>query len=233
MDIKNILITDDHALMVDGIIATLKEKINIGHIQVCYSPEEAIEAVSKQTYDLYILDLGFRTSSNIDIRCFNYIKQIATQDAAAKIIVYTMREDFAVVSILSKMKQVKGIVLKGPEKRYLQEAAGTVLEGGTYLCPRFRDIHQRSDEYRKRLERRKIVNGALTEKEISIIKLLAAGLNSEQIAQKLGHTTSTIESYRRDLKLKLNVSNTLDMVITTILLNHITLDDVAINLLKD
>jgi len=233
MDVKNVLITDDHALLVEGIIATLKEKITIENVQVCYSPEEAIECAARETYDLYILDLSFRTSSNIDLRCFDYLRQISQFDTDARIIVYTMRDDFTVVSILSKIKNIRGIVLKGPEKKYLQEAAETVLKGGDYLCPRFRNIHQRSEEYRKRLGKKKMVNGLPTEKEIAIIKLLAAGQTSEDIAHTLGHTTSTIESYRRDLKIKFNVSNTLDMVIMAILLNYITLDEVALNLLKD
>jgi len=233
MEKINILITDDHALLVDGIISTLKEKIDVGNVQVCYSPEKAIECVSQQTFDLYILDLGFRSEANVDLRCFDYIRQIAKMDPGAKIIVYTMREDFTVVSILSRMPQIKGIVLKGPEKKYIQEAAEAVINGGNYMCPRFKTTHQRSEGYRKRLEKKKMVNGLPSEKEIAIIRLLATGLSSEDIAAKLGHTTSTIESYRRDLKLKLNVSNTLDMVMTAILLNWISLDEIAMNLLSD
>lgn len=119
MEIKNFLITDDHTFIIDGIVIGLKEKFMIGYIAVCYSPQEAIEKAENQKYDLYILDLGFRTEGNIDVKQIDYIRKISKMDPKAKIIVFTMREDSDMISLLKKLKHVKGIVLKGPEKKYL------------------------------------------------------------------------------------------------------------------
>lgn len=47
MRIKNLLITDDHAYIIDGIIAGLREKFEIENLTTCYSPKEAIEQVEK------------------------------------------------------------------------------------------------------------------------------------------------------------------------------------------
>lgn len=63
--------------------------------------------------------------------------------------------------------------------------------------------------------------------------MIAAGQTSESIANELNHATSTIESYRRDLKLKFNATSTMDMILLAILLNYITLDDVALDLLEE
>lgn len=229
MKIKNILITDDHACIIDGIIAGLKEKFSVENIAVSHSPERAIKKVENQKFDLYILDLGFRTKANIDIRQIDYIRQICKMDPKAKIIVFTMREDFAIVSLLSKLKQVKGIVLKGPEKKYLQEAVKVVLAGDRYLCPRFKVLHKRSEDYRSKL---KLKNGLPSEMEITILRMIAMGMTSESIANKLGYKTSTIISYRRDLKQKLNVDTTNDMIILGLMLNYINIDDLALDLLS-
>lgn len=232
MRIKNLLITDDHAYIIDGIIAGLREKFEIENLTTCYSPKEAIEQVEKQKYDLYILDLGFRSDTNIDLRQLEYIHEISKLDTQASIIVFTMREDFALISLLSKIKQVKGVVLKGPEKTYLQEAVEAVLNGNNYLCPRFKSIHKRSEEYRKRAERTKLKNGLLDDKEIMLLRMLAAGETSYSISQKMGYEESTIKSYRRDLKDKLNVSSTIDMILLGIILNYISIDDLAIGILS-
>lgn len=232
MILNNLLITDDHAFLTEGIVSTLKEEFSIPEIIVCHSPEEAIKQASDKKFDLYILDIGFRSESNIDMRCIDYIHKIGKINPQAKIIVYTMHEDFAMVSFLSNLKQVKGIVLKGPEKKYLLEAVETVLKGEQYLCPRFKIIYKKSKEYRERLKKRKLVNGMPTDKELSIIRMIAVGKNSEQIALALGHTVSTIESYRRDLKLKFDVSNTVDLILTAIMLNFISLDEVILDLLE-
>lgn len=232
MEIKKLLITDDHAFIIDGIIAGLKEKFDLENVVVCHFPEDAIEQAKTHKFDLYILDLGFRTDTNIDLRQLEYIHRISKIDTAAKIIVFTMREDFALVSLLSKIKQVKAVVLKGPEKIYLQEAVKTVMNGGEYLCPRFKVIHKRSEDYRKRAEKTKLKNGLLDDKEITLLRMLAAGHSSKEIAQKLGYEESTIKSYRRDLKEKLSVSSTIDMILLGIILNYISIDDLAIGVLN-
>lgn len=229
MKIKDLLITDDHAFIIDGIIVGLKEKFTIENIAISYSPQEAIEKVKNKKFDLYILDLGFRTETNIDIRQIDYIREIGQIDPKAKIIVFTMREDFAMVSLLSKLRQVKGIVLKGPEKKYLQEAAKVVLAGGSYLCPRFKILDKRSESYRVNL---KLKNGLPTEMEITILRMIAKGMTSECIARKLGYKTSTIISYRRDLKEKLNVDTSNDMIVLGLMLNYINIDDLALDLLS-
>jgi len=232
MAIKNLLITDDHAFLIEGIVSALKEEFSILEIIVCHSPEEAIKQTIAKKFSLYILDIGFRSDANIDVRCIDYIHKIGKIDPQANIIVYTMREDFAMVSLLSKLEQVKGIVLKGPEKNHLLEAVKIVSGGEKYLCPRFKIIHQKSDIYRERLKKRKLVNGMPTGKELAIIRMIATGKDSEQIAIALGHTVSTIESYRRDLKLKFNVSNTVDLILMSIMLNFISLDEVILDLLE-
>jgi len=229
MDIKNILITDDHAFIIEGIIAGLKEKYTIGEIAICYSPEEALQKVEKQKFDLYILDLGFRTEANIDIRQIDYIRQISKMHSQARIIVFTMREDFAMVSLLSKLKQVKAIVLKGPEKKHLQEAVEAVVTGNSYLCPRFKVLHKRSEDYRAKL---KFKNGLPTDIEITILRMMAMGLTSEGISKKMGYQVSTIKSYRRDLKEKFNVSTSHEMILLGIILNYINIDDLVLNLLS-
>lgn len=232
MEINSILITDDHSLIIDGIKNVLKESFTVHNFICCHNPEQAIASTRKKTHNLYILDLGFRTDANVDIRRMDYIRQISTIDTSAKILVYTMREDFAMVSLLMEIESVKGIVLKGPEKEYLRKAVEIVINGGKYLCPRFKTLHRRSEEYRKRLQKRKLANGIPTDKELAIIRMIARGLDSENIAKELGHTVSTVKSYRRDLKVKFNVSGTIDLVITAILLNYITIDEVALNLLE-
>lgn len=232
MKIKDLLITDDHAYIIDGIIAGIREKVEIENVTTCYSPDEAIEQVNAKKYDLYILDLGFRSSTNIDLRQLEYIHQISKIDPRARIIIFTMREDFALVSLLSKIKQVKGIVLKGPEKIHLQNAVETVLGGGNYLCSRFKVIHKRSEEYRKRAEKIKLKNGLLDDRDILILRMLATGETSYSMSQKLGYEESTIKSYRRDLKDKLNVTSTIDMILLGIILNYISIDDLAIGILS-
>lgn len=200
MRIKNLLITDDHAFVIEGIIAELKEAFTIKNITKCHSPKEAIEKVKTNKFDLCILDLGFRAEEfNTNIKQLGYIKEIISLDPLTKIIIFTMREDFITISLLSKLPQVKGIVLKGPEKRHLKEAVDIVLRGGNYHCSRFKDLHERSESFRKTL---KAKSEGLTVTEMRILLMIAKGLTSEAIAQELNYKPSTIMSYPSRFKAK-------------------------------
>lgn len=68
--------------------------------------------------------------------------------------------------------------------------------------------------------------------ETTILRMVAVGMTSEIIANKLGYKTSTIISYRRDLKEKLNVDTSNDMIVLGRILNYINIDDLALDLLS-
>lgn len=232
LEIKEVMIVDDHSLVIDGIISLLKSNFSINSISSRTNPEDAIKCVKLQQFDLYILDLGFRTESNIDIRQLEYIREINMLHKDAKIIVYTMREDYGMVSLLKKMNGVKAIVLKGPERTYLKNAVEIVMSGGEYLCPRFKSIYQRSELYRKRLINKRVTIGIPTQKELKIIKLIAAGYTSEEIGAHFGNSKNTIESDRKNINFKLGVSSPSQLIVIALLLNYITLEEVALDILK-
>lgn len=68
--------------------------------------------------------------------------------------------------------------------------------------------------------------------ETTILRMVAVGMTSEIIANKLGYKTSTIISYCRDLKEKLNVDTSNDMIVLGLILNYINTDDLALDLLS-
>ncbi len=77
MKIDNVLIVDDHACIVDGIIAELREGFELNNVSIANSPDEAIKQVTNNKFDLCILDLSFHTEeSGINISQINYIRKI-------------------------------------------------------------------------------------------------------------------------------------------------------------
>lgn len=234
MKIDKVLIADDHAFVIEGVIAVLKEKFLIEEFILCTSPEDAVRYAKKKKPDLYILDLGFRSEkrANIDVRQLGYIKKISVIDPDAKIIIFSMREDFGVVSILHRIKQVKGIVFKGPSITYLIDAVGKVMGNDTYLCPRFTDLHQKHELYKKKAELKFAnIETLPNDQKIKILELLSKGFLSKQIADMLGLSIHTVNSYRKDLQKYFHTYNTNDTIILALLLNHISLDDLTEDLL--
>ncbi len=215
MEINNVLIVDDHDCIIDGIISELREEFKLNNISIANTPEEAIEQVANNKFDLCILDLDFRSERlGISFEQINYIRKICEIDPHTRSIVFTMREDFETIKILTELVCVKGVVLNGADKKCLQKAVRVVMNGGRYFCPGFKN---RCKQYKKnRIE--------LKETDIRILKLLGQGMCSKEIAKELGYKISTVVSYRRDLKEKMNANSTAQMIIIAIVYGYIRIE---------
>ncbi len=227
---KDVLIVDDHPAILKCISEELRKNSDTGELVSCSSPQEAIEIVKSRKFDLYILDLSFPSEKKgfNTIRCFNYIREIGKIDPQARIIVFTMSEDYLTIRLLFDLGSVKGLVQKGSETMYLQEAVKHVLKGERYFCPRFRRLYDRSKEIKSRM---KLKNGKLTDTEVQILKLTAKGMVTKEIAKEMGFKASTIDSYRRDLKEKMNVTSSYQMITLAIIYNYISFDELVLDLL--
>ena len=98
-----------------------------------------------------------------------------------------------------------GYLLKQSAAQELAEAICAVARGETVLSPqvtRWLMTRFRSDRERERLIE------AVTERERQILRLLADGATSKEIAQRLGLSTKTVENHRARILEKLGASNT-------------------------
>ena len=198
MKIGKILIADDHELVIDGIRNLLHENFIIDDIRTFTESENILDAVKKETFDLYILDLEFKGMSG-----FELIESIRKEDPYARIIVVTMHEEIWNINHLLKLK-VDGIVLKKESREYLCKAVVSVMNNNHFLCPRFDKLSRRSTVI-KILNKTK--NSRPTQSELSVLKYIAEGYSSKEIAACLSVTEDTIEAHRKNLFVKLEAKN--------------------------
>jgi DNA-binding NarL/FixJ family response regulator len=101
----------------------------------------------------------------------------------------------------------RAFVLKTASHTELLEALRTVARGGSYLSPSV------SDKFLSRVQRgdlaprRQSPLDSLTPRELQVMRLIAGGKTSKEIAAILGLGVQTIRGYRKDLMRKLNVNN--------------------------
>ncbi|MCL2313550.1 MAG: response regulator transcription factor [Firmicutes bacterium] len=192
-----ILLVDDHSLVLEGINKVL-EKIPETEITSTTSGKKAAELIAAKYFDLYILDLEIPETNG-----FELINIIRKKNRESKIIVNTMHEKIWIVQKLIDA-QINGIVFKSSDTSILIQAIETVLFGKIFYCRRFQEI--------KKHLTNKIYFEPPSSRELEVLKLITQGNSTLQIAEKLFISENTVETHRKQLFYKLQAKNAVDLV---------------------
>lgn len=205
MQKHKILIADDHAMVRDGVknlVGQNKELVVIGEAS---SGKEAMELFDKLKPDLLIMDISMPDMNGMDVS-----KSILAKNPQANIIILSMYDDEDYISRCLEFG-VKGYVIKNESGSELDTAIKSVLSGKNYFSRHAQDVIFK--KYSNNVARKKQTDGIkLTNREIEIVKLIAEGLTSQQMADKLFISPRTVETHRANLMKKLNVKNAIELV---------------------
>lgn len=202
-----ILLVDDHSLILQGVRRIVEQIPEVALAHAVTSGAEASRLIAHHMFDIYMIDVELP-----DISGFDLIKQIRETDESARIIINTMHEEIWIINKLIKCG-VDSIILKSSDSREVAQAVKSVLQNKPYCCPRFEHI------------RRKLRNGACaemhkddvpTKRELEVLRAVAAGDSTLQIATKLNISENTVETFRKRLILKFNAKNAIDMVMKAV-----------------
>jgi DNA-binding NarL/FixJ family response regulator len=190
-----ILLGDDHALILDGIRATLAPHFDI--VGQATDGKALVEAATRLRPDLVILDIGMPLLNG-----FESAKRIKAACPASKLIFLSQHLNPAYLKQALKLG-VSGYVLKSGATEELQQAIKKVLRGDTYITPSFGDeviarMWNPSGEINKEADE-------LTDRQREILQLIAEGRGNKEIADRLHLSVKTIEFHRARIMLKLGV----------------------------
>jgi DNA-binding NarL/FixJ family response regulator len=102
--------------------------------------------------------------------------------------------------------------MKNESSEELEQAISVVLSGDTYFSRHVQDVifKKYSMNMGRRKSREEMIK--LTQREIEIVKLISAGLTSQQMADKLSISPRTVETHRANLMKKVGVRNAIELV---------------------
>ena len=201
--VHKILIVDDHALMRNGLEAMLASEPGFEVIGVASDGMTAMRSASELQPDIILMDLTMPRTSGVDA-----IAQIKRQHPGIKIVALTFhKEDKYIHATLEA--GADAYVLKDDSRHELFSALANVISGKNYLSPSIVD---------------KVVAGylsggdtssastqtswdVLTRREREVIKLIAEGNRTKEIATYLSLSPKTIEKHRTNLMRKLDLHN--------------------------
>lgn len=199
-----VLIADDHALMREGIRALLRASDDVEVVGEASSGEEALEQSRLLRPDLVLMDVAMPGLGGLEATL-----ALRRELPEVRVLVLTQYDDREYVARFLNAG-VAGYVLKKAAGSELLAAIRSAHRGGLVLDPGVArgavEASRRPDEaVRDPYE-------TLTEREKQVLKLVAEGGSSKDVAQVLGMSVKTAMTHREHLMEKLGLHNRADLV---------------------
>lgn len=198
----DVLLVDDHKIMRDGIKAILRHGDEFRVVGEADNGADAVQFCKRQQPDIVLMDIGLPKLNGIEATT-----EILRHCPATKVVILSMYDDEH--SVVSAIRSgARAFVLKKASDNDLIDALRTVAKGGSYLSP------QVSDRLLSRIQRGDLsasssssVLDPLSPRELQVLRLVAEGKTSKEIAVLLDLGLQTVRSYRKTMMKKLNVNN--------------------------
>lgn len=195
----NILIADDHHLVLEGLTNVLETMENV----------EIFQAKNKNLllYQLrsHKIDILFQDILFGDYNAREFIKEIIKEFPSLKIIIISSISDLEVVDSLFK-QGVHGYLLKSDDLSEISSSIATVMNDQIYISTEIRDLTYRE----KRLDIKSTV--VLTPREKEVLRLILKEKTTNEIGENLNVSTKTVEKHRANLFIKFGVKNVVGLV---------------------
>jgi DNA-binding NarL/FixJ family response regulator len=201
-----VLISDDHAMIRDGVRSLIKQNKELIVVGEAQSGKETLEKFLELKPDLLILDISMPDLNGMEVS-----KEILSQNPTAKIVILSMYDDEDYISRCIEYG-VKGYVVKNESGVELDYAIKAVLQGKNYFSRQAQDVIFK--KYSQNVTKKKQPDEEihLTQREREVIQLIAEGLTSQQMADKLFISARTVETHRANVMKKIGVKNAVELV---------------------
>lgn len=202
-----VLLTDNHALILQGLQSVIAKMPEIGKVCIASSGNEVLSMHGLQSFDLYFLDVELPEMENLTL-----LRQIRRSYPSARIIVSMMHGEPWVIKEALQL-DLNGVVLKSGDVSELTKEVRVVLQGGRYFSQKFEEFELRLSKRKKGMTE---CSTWLTQREKDVLREIAAGMQTREIAERLHVSVNTVESHRKSLMLKLEARNAVELVVKAI-----------------
>ena len=197
----NILIIDDHPVVLDGTKTLLQDLVNV-QIETEQDSAAVLLRMDTEAFQLFLIDINMKPINGIQLA-----EMIKKKQPEALIILYTGYELSDYYELLIE-KKIDGLLSKLATKEQVIQTIQAALRGEILLAADFLDfVQQRSNLPNTQQE------VLLSDKEQEILQLVAQGCTNKAIASAIGVTQRTVENYLSKLFVKLNVESRAEAVI--------------------
>lgn len=201
-------IADDHQILIDGIIAVLKNENDIEVVGHSLNGKQVLDWFESNEADILVLDINMPEIDGIEV--LKKFQEIGKEQAT---VILSSYDDIKLVKEVLKIG-ADGFLAKKCAGESIAEAIRTVSEGEQYFSKSVQKDMLSSLSGKKKknqIHQDGVFISSLTDRELEVLKLISHELSSREIADKLFISTSTVDTYRKSLLKKLKVKNSIGL----------------------
>jgi len=206
----NVMLVDDHEVVLEGLIRILEKQGGIKIVSVARSAEEALEKIDRFPPDVVIVDIQLPGMNGIEL-----IRRIKSQYPDIEAITLTVFDDEQFAKQAIKAGAI-GYVIKDAAKEELVKAVRAAAKGESLISTSVarKLIEEISEPAGKRKKEEE--HEGLSQRELDVIKLMARGYNNRQIADILFISEHTVKVHIRNIFRKIGVTDRTNAVLWAI-----------------
>lgn len=187
-----LLLADDHRMFRDALRIQLLAEPGIEIVATTGNARETLQAAAATRPDVAVLDIALPDMNGIDAA-----RALLAQQPQLRIVALSGYGDRMYVEEMLKAG-ARAYVLKSAGVDELIRAIHAAVAGHVFLSPEITAGMLRRDASQ-------VPVSVLSKRELDVLRLLASGLRSAEIAAQLGIAVTTVEVHRRNIKQKLGL----------------------------
>jgi DNA-binding NarL/FixJ family response regulator len=200
-----ILLADDHALVRDGLKMVLESVPDLAVVAEAGDGVEALRLGVNEEIDLAVLDVSMPRMTGLQVA-----QELAKQRPELRVLMLSVHDNEQYFFEALKAG-ASGYVLKSEANRDLIEACRAAMRGEPFIYPAavstlIRDYLQRAADGEE-----DVPEDPLTPRELEVVKMIAEGLTSEEIAEALIISHKTVDRHRANVLEKLGMRNRVEL----------------------
>ena len=199
-----ILLADDHTVVREGLKMVLDSAPDLEVVAEAGDGAEAVERALADDIDLAVLDVSMPRMTGLQAA-----HELAKRRPELRVLILSMHDNEQYFFEALKAG-ASGYVLKSVANRDLIEACRATMRGEPFLYPAavqalVRDYLDRAKHGEETPE------DPLTPRELEVVKLIAEGLTSDEIAEQLFISKKTVDRHRANMLEKLGMRNRVEL----------------------
>lgn len=209
MNTVRVMVADDHAVLVDAVVARLEVEPDLVVVGKAYHADAVEETAKRLRPDVLVLDIEFGDADGIDIAL-----RLRESLPSTRVVMLTAHDDISTAST-AVLAGISGFVAKDATSKELIDAIRVASSGDAWIQPRILravldELADRGRAPKLTLDQEKLTR--LTSREMHVFCHMVEGLDRESIARLLYLSTNTVRSHVRNLFGKLEVNTSLEAV---------------------
>lgn len=194
-----VLIADDHPIVRFGLKRLIDREPDLTVVAEAQDGAEAINAALELQVDLAIIDVAMPRKTGLQAA-----EELAKRAPEVRVLILSMHDNDQYI-LAAARAGASGYMLKSDADEQIVAACRSLLRGDLFICPSATPALRTQIEHVR--QGKAGPRDVLTRRELEVLKLVAEGHSSREIAEQLTISLKTVERHRSNIMAKLRVTD--------------------------